>query len=116
LKADSLKKYDDGFALYNKAIDLNIHFAEAYFQRAENRMLHAVVDADILRKAIRDCNIAIALKPGYAQAYVRRGFTYLLKRNSHAACADFKKAKNLDSTLKIDSWISSTCQVSPHVN
>ncbi|MCX6292320.1 MAG: hypothetical protein NT126_11230 [Bacteroidetes bacterium] len=106
---DSLKKYDEAFECYNNAIDLNIHFAEAYVKRAANRMLHSEVDKEIIQHALRDCSIAIELKPAYAGAFLRRGFTNILGHHTLDACNDFRKAKSLDSTLKIDNYIRSTC-------
>ena len=109
LKNDSLKKYDEAFVCYNKAIDLNIHFTDAYCSRAANRMLHAVVDEDIIASAIRDCNIAIAIDPDYAPAYLRRGYTYMYLRKKEKACSDFIKARALNGALKLDAMIKSNC-------
>lgn len=109
LKNDSLKNYDEAFECYNKAIDYNIHFAEAYVSRASNRMLHAFVDKDIAVAAIHDCSIAIELNPTYAPAFLRRGFTNIFANNPAQACDDFRKAKALDSTYKIEKYIKSTC-------
>ncbi len=109
LKNDSIKKWDAAFDCYNKAIDYNIHFTDAYVRRATNRMLHAVVDKEIILSAIRDCNIAIVINPRYAQAYARRGFTYYLSKKPDKACADFKKANELNSNLKLEEYIKSTC-------
>jgi len=107
---DSLKKYDEAFTCYNKAVNLNIHFAEAYVQRAENRMLHAVHDPEMMKDAFRDCDLAIAINPRLAHAYLRRGFLHVVSGHRDQACADFKKAKEVDNTLKIDYWITNSCR------
>ena len=109
IKNDSLQKWDEAFEDYNKAIDYNIHFAEAYCRRASNRMLHKEVDAEITMAAIRDCDIAISLDSTMVMAYVRRGFAHYNAKHLENACADLKKAKQLDSTLSIDKYIKYSC-------
>lgn len=109
VKNDSLEKWDEAFDDYNKAIDYNIHFAEAYCRRASNRMLHKELDAEIILAAIRDCDIAISLDSTMVMAYVRRGFTQYNAKHLDKACTDLKKAKQLDSTLNIDKYIKYSC-------
>jgi tetratricopeptide (TPR) repeat protein len=109
IKNDSLKNWDAALECYNKAIDLNIHFVDAYYRRASNRMLQLVTDPDMVAAALRDCNSAIALDPSFAPAYMRRGFIYVHLQKHEKACEDLKKAKKLNDALAIDKYIKSMC-------
>lgn len=64
--------------------------AEFYLQRGEN--FAGLHEYD---RAIADYNMAIQLKPDYAEAYNDRGFAYYLKGNGERAIADFTRAIEL---------------------
>ena len=55
-------------------------------------------------EAVRDFDTVIALRPGNAQAYYRRGRAYDLINNPHQAVKDYTRALELDPTLT-EAWL-----------
>jgi tetratricopeptide (TPR) repeat protein len=64
--------------------------AGAYLRRGE-----VSAGAHEYDRAIADYNMAIQLKPDYAEAYNDRGFAYYLKGNGERAIADYTRAIEL---------------------
>ncbi len=91
----------DGLALddYNKAISLDPHFIEAYFNRAG--ILSRMGD---YRGAIADYAKCIQVNPHDAEAYYLRSRNYEMLGDAPKALADASKAKSLG--FKVGSGIS----------
>ncbi len=91
----------DGLALddYNKAISLDPHFIEAYFNRAG--ILSRMGD---YRGAIADYAKCIQVNPHDAEAYYLRSRNYEMLGDAPKALADDSKAKSLG--FKVGSGIS----------
>jgi len=82
--------YEEAIEHFDKAIELEPDYAEAYYNRG------CIYKDGDHRQAIRDFTKAIELRPDYAMAYVRRGITYALQdKKSLLAIADIKKAVTL---------------------
>jgi len=82
-------------AAYNKAIEINKEYIEAYNNRA--------VAQRYLRnygKALEDYNEAIRIYPEYLKAYKNRGELYFIMGEVELALKDFQEAVRLDSTDK----------------
>ena len=79
--------YEEAIEHFDKAIELEPDYAEAYYNRG------CIYKDGDHQQAIRDFTKAIELRPDYAMAYVRRGITYALQdKKSLLAIADIKKA------------------------
>jgi tetratricopeptide (TPR) repeat protein len=85
-------RYDEAIEEYNKAIELNPEFVEAYQKRG------GIYNAEKneFDKAIADFDKAIKLDPEFALAYTGRGMAYAFKHEFDKAIADFDKAIKLD--------------------
>jgi tetratricopeptide (TPR) repeat protein len=75
---------------YNKAIELNSNYAEAYNNRGIVYEYQEKWDL-----ALADYTQAIKLNPNYADAYINRGFVYLELRDINKAREDFQRAAEL---------------------
>ena len=82
----SISQYPRAIANFNKAIELNPNFAEAYVSRG-----NAQNDQGELFPAIVDYTKAIELNPNYLQAYSNRGRAYLFNGEICHAIVDFDK-------------------------
>jgi len=117
-------QYDRAIAYFNKAIEINPRFAEAYTARGGTYLIKGQYDKVIsdcnkaieinpklarayagrggayagkgqYDKAIFDCNKAIEINPKLAEAYLVRGATYAYKGQHDKACSDWKRACEL---------------------
>ncbi len=79
--------YDGALTDFNKAIQLNPNYPEAFKNRAYMKMVKLDFDS-----ALTDFNKAIELHPAYAEAFYGRGHANLAKGDSERAIADYTKA------------------------
>jgi len=86
----NLDKYPDAIASYDKAIELNPRFAQAYDSRGRSKG----VTKDY-KGALSDFTMAIDLDPQNAKAYYGSGFSKILLDKTESGCADVKKAKEM---------------------
>jgi tetratricopeptide (TPR) repeat protein len=89
---------------YNKAIELNPDFADAY----NNRGI-AKYDLGDYRGAIQDYNKAIELNPDFADAYYNRGIAKYDLGDKNGSCLDWSKAGELGDETAYD-LIKEHCQ------
>ena len=118
------RQYNRSIAYFDKAIELNPRYAEAYYNRGlayEKKGIYSkaiseytqaieinpkYIDAYDNRgflyyikgqydKAIIDCNMAIEINPNYAKAYYNRGNAYFHKKEYEKSWDDVYKAQNL---------------------
>ena len=82
----SISQYTRAIANFNKAIELNPNFAEAYVSRG-----NAYGNQGKSGLAILDYNKAIELNSNYVQAYSNRGRAYLFNDEICLAIVDFDK-------------------------
>jgi tetratricopeptide (TPR) repeat protein len=90
--ARSIKRQHDlAIPYYNKAIEINPRFANAYFSRgvalAEGKGQYD--------EAISDYNKAIEINPRFAKAFALRGFAYYAKGEYDKAWVDVHKVQSL---------------------
>lgn len=90
------KKYDEkdfssSISAFDKTIELNPNFAEAYFYRARAKTALADYNGSTL-----DNNKAIELDPNFSMAYNNRGWNNYLLKNYIEALKDFNKAIEID--------------------
>jgi serine/threonine protein kinase len=90
LSLDNLGYTDEALECYDRAIDLNPEFADAYVNRGLAYDKKGEYDL-----AIRDYNRAIELNPEYAEAYINRGLAYYNKGEYDMAIRDYNKAIEL---------------------
>jgi len=83
-------QYDRAIAYFNKAIELNPRYSDAYNNRG-----FAYYEKGQYDKAISDYNKAIELNPKFAMAYNNRGIAYFYKKEYDEAWDDVYKAQNL---------------------
>ena len=95
--------YYGAIADFNKTIELDPDFADAY----ENRGISKRKLKDYYG-AIADYNKAIELDPNYIIAYANRGAAKELLGDMSGACSDWKKAANLGDT-KAAKWVANQC-------
>ena len=76
---------------YNKAIELNRNYADAYNNRGNLYYLQQKYDL-----ALADYNKAIDINPNYANAYNNRGNLYYDQQKYDLALADYNKAIELN--------------------
>ncbi|MDD5585165.1 MAG: tetratricopeptide repeat protein [Candidatus Omnitrophica bacterium] len=79
--------YDAAVTEFTKAIELNPHFTEAYYNRG---LVHAKEGS--FDKTIADYTKAIENNPRDADIYYNRGFTYYRKGSIDEAIIDYTKA------------------------
>ena len=85
---------DFALADYNKTIEINPYFANAYNNRG--LLYHAKNEPD---RAIADYSKAIEINPKYANAYFSRGLSYRAKGDNDRSKTDINKAIELDPRL-----------------
>ena len=86
-------QYDQSIAFFNKAIEINPRFAEAYNNRG-----NAYNEKGQYDKAISDYNKAIEINPRFGMAYYNRGAVYGAKGQHDKAIYDFNKAIEINPT------------------
>lgn len=84
------KDYDCALNSYNKAIELNPQYVDAYYSRGV-----VYDDKGGYDQAISDYTKAIELNPQYAEAYYNRGFAYDNKGDHEQAIRDYSKVIEL---------------------
>jgi len=82
-----IKNYKQAIEDFNRAIEINPLYAEAYNNRG-----NAYTDLDHHKKAIEDFNRAIDIKPSFAGTYGNRGNAYIALGNTEQAIEDFSRA------------------------
>jgi tetratricopeptide (TPR) repeat protein len=88
----SLKgQHGQAIPYYNKAIEINPRFANAYFSRG----VAYAQDRGQFDQAISDYDKAIELNPRFAKAILSRGAAYYFKGEYDKAWADVHKAQSL---------------------
>lgn len=86
------KDYTRAIASYDEAIRIDPNQASAY----NNRCFALAASGGDLQQAIRDCDAALMLRPGFACALGSRGFAHFRAGDLDAALVD------LDAALKAD--------------
>ena len=76
---------------YDKAIEINYQFAEAYYKRGLATFLLEDHEESI-ENVINDFNKAIEINPQYTEAYNNRGNAKIILKNYKDAIADYDKA------------------------
>jgi tetratricopeptide (TPR) repeat protein len=89
-KAQEAKDWQEKIVFYNKAIEFNPQYAEAYNNRGK---------AYYHEMTLSDYNKAIILNHKYAIAYYNRGNLYFDKKEYDKAFQDYDKAIELDPNL-----------------
>ena len=84
-------QHDQAIPYYNKAIELNPEFANAYFSRGV-ALAEGKGEYD---EAISDYNKALEIDPGFAKAILARGVAYYYKGEYDKASADVHKVQSL---------------------
>jgi len=87
-------RYDEAIAEYNKAIEIDQNFTNAYINRGYDYLKKKQYDP-----AITDYTKAIELDPEYAKSYNGRGTAYMYIKRFNSAVLDFNKAIELDPNL-----------------
>ncbi|MDZ8091586.1 MAG: tetratricopeptide repeat protein [Nostoc sp. DedQUE05] len=85
------KKWDLAAADFNKAIDINPQFTQAYSNRGG--LYYELKKWEL---AVADFNKAIAINPQYAQTYYNRGYFYYKLEKWNLAVADYNKAIDIN--------------------
>ena len=85
-----IQQTDKAITDFNKGIELNPQFAEAYFGRGLAYTYNGKYDS-----AIADLTKAIELNPQLTAAYLYRGIIYAEKKLKDLAIKDLKKAADL---------------------
>jgi tetratricopeptide (TPR) repeat protein len=83
---------DCAIANYNKALEVNPRFIEAYYSRAA--AWNIKMDPD---RAIADCTKALDINPHCAKACSNRGVAWIIKKDYNRAITDFSKALKMNS-------------------
>ena len=81
-------QYDRSIAYFNKAIEINPRYVEAYI----NRGIAYAEGKGQYDRAIGDYNKAIEINPRDAKAYLNRGGSYYLKGQDNKAVSDYTTA------------------------
>lgn len=85
--AQHRNQYEQAFLAFNKAIDIDSEYAEAYISRGYLSQLNGQYD-----QAISDYSKAIEIQPQSAAAYINRGDSYIKIGQYDKAILDFNKA------------------------
>jgi Flp pilus assembly protein TadD len=83
-------QYDQAIVHYNKALELNSGYAEAYVNRGVANARKGKPD-----QAIADFNKALKLNPNDAKAYYNRALAFCLNKDYGQAWEDVHKAQTL---------------------
>jgi tetratricopeptide (TPR) repeat protein len=86
-------QYDQAIGHYNKALELNPRYAEAYVNRGIAQAHKGKAD-----QAIVDFDKALELNPNYAKAYYNRALAFCVKKDFDRAWEDVHKAQTLGYT------------------
>jgi len=78
VEADRQGKHDMAIAQFNKAIEINPQFAEAYYSRGI-----AYLSMGNRYQAISDFTKVIEINPNIAEAYYHRAVAYVIENNSY---------------------------------
>jgi tetratricopeptide (TPR) repeat protein len=84
--------FDKALEDYNKAIDLDPNFAQAYYNRGLQFQ-----DKEDFDKAIQDYTKAISVDQKYKEAYYNRGNAFMKEGDSNKAIQDYSKAISIDT-------------------
>jgi tetratricopeptide (TPR) repeat protein len=87
-------RYDQAILNFNRAVDLQPDFAEAFRMRGRTYVAESNLD-----EAIRDFTRVSVLQPSDALALAERGFAHLEKKDYASAIADADRAIALDPKL-----------------
>jgi len=90
-----LGQYEKAIAHYTKAVQLNAHMVEAYFNRAL-----AYARLGQYEAALADANRVLATNASLHDAYYLRGRIWELCLDDRAAVADYRKALDLNSSFE----------------
>ena len=82
-----LNEYEQAIKDFNKVIELNPNYAEAYYGRG-----YAYAELNQPERAIEDYSNAIKLNPKLAEAYNNRGLAYVKLNEYERAIKDYDKA------------------------
>jgi len=88
--------YEQAVTEFNKAIELDLEYAEAYNNRG-----NAYWNKGNFDRAIADYDKAIELDPEYAEAYSNRGFVCYLKGELTKAISDLEKCLELSDDPRV---------------
>jgi tetratricopeptide (TPR) repeat protein len=81
------KMYDDAIAEFNKAIEINPDYTDAYYNRGLSNAKKGNLD-----QAISDYSKAIEINPNDADTYFNRGLAYHKKNQFDQAISDYTKS------------------------
>ena len=95
--------YQGAIADYNKSIEINPQYADAYINRGNAK--HKSGDT---KGAIADFNKAIEINPQDADVYSNRGIARELVNDLEGACLDWRKAADLGDELSAE-WVNNQC-------
>lgn len=90
------ENYEQAIIKFNKAIQIDPDYKEAYYGRGET-----YVRLKKYKEAISDFSKAIKIDQNYMEAYVERGDAYLDLKIYNSAIADFSKAIQLNPKKRI---------------
>lgn len=80
--------YEEAAIQFDKAIEIDENFAEAYLQRARLNL-----NLENWELVTEDLNKAISINAEFGQAYKTRALFRLQRGDKDGACEDFQKAK-----------------------
>jgi tetratricopeptide (TPR) repeat protein len=84
------QSYKAAKAAFDKAIEIDVNYGPAYYQRGTTRIM-----LDLYNEAIADLSRAIELGASLDESYFNRGIAYLNLGKNNLALPDFKKALSL---------------------
>lgn len=103
---------DEALSEFNKAIEINPRYAEAYYKRGHTYSMQAAIyggksikDGDKgledqalakLTRAIADFTKAIEINPRYVEAYLKRTIAYMLNGQADLAISGYTKLIEID--------------------
>lgn len=88
------KMYDDAIAEFNKAIEINPQYSDAYYNRGFSNAKRGNLD-----QAIVDYTKAIGFNPNDADTYFNRGLAYHKKNQFDQAIADYSRSIKLSPNV-----------------
>ena len=91
----SARNFDQAFADYTRAIEINSGNAFAYLARGIAFSIFASLPGAAVH-ALSDYTKAIEIDPMFAEAYFRRALQHILGKNDDLASRDFAKAVAID--------------------